>query len=371
MKIAIATGPMLPVPPQDGGAMVRAMVDLAVAMYRSGHTVTLLSCQRAGQCAQENWQGIEIHRSGGFSQSRSLIRDLLLDARDAWHWRKRIPECDVLITNDIFLPIVLQSRKRRFSILATVARWPKAHLYLYGGVDRLAAISRPVCERIAELHPGLRDRTVVLPIGFDESVFRIVNSGQRNHYAYVGRIHPEKGVHLLVEAYRLLGSAAPQLRLIGPSEPSQGGGGPHYLRHLKSLAAGHNVQFVGAIFERDLLAAELNQARVFVYPSLASQGEALGLAPIEAMACGAVPVVSSLPCFSDFIRHGVSGFIFDQCASNAAQILADRMKTAWNQSTEEGLQIACAQSADRYRTGALVDRWLEACKDAIKLRQEP
>jgi glycosyltransferase involved in cell wall biosynthesis len=46
---------------------------------------------------------------------------------------------------------------------------------------------------------------------------------------------------------------------------------------------------------------------MFVYPCLAEQGETFGLAPLEAVACGAVPIVSDLSCFGDFITPGVNG----------------------------------------------------------------
>jgi glycosyltransferase involved in cell wall biosynthesis len=66
-------------------------------------------------------------------------------------------------------------------------------------------------------------------------------------------------------------------------------------------------------------------AAVFVYPSLAEQGETFGLAPLEAMACGAVPIVSDLACFGDYITPGVNGLVFNHRASNAAGLLAKEM----------------------------------------------
>ena len=52
----------------------------------------------------------------------------------------------------------------------------------------------------------------------------------------MGRVHPEKGVHLLVRAFRRVAESAPKarLRIIGPAEERQGGGGDSYLRMLKA-----------------------------------------------------------------------------------------------------------------------------------------
>jgi glycosyltransferase involved in cell wall biosynthesis len=67
----------------------------------------------------------------------------------------------------------------------------------------------------------------------------------------------------------------------------------------------------------------LREAMIFVYPSLAESGEALGLAPIEAMGQGAVPIVSALSCFSDFVVEGQTGCVFDHRSDRNIIALAD------------------------------------------------
>ena len=43
------------------------------------------------------------------------------------------------------------------------------------------------------------------------------------------------------------------------------------------------------------------------------------------MAAGAVPVVSRLACFTDFVRDGRNGLVFDHDAPDAATRLADAL----------------------------------------------
>lgn len=138
---------------------------------------------------------------------------------------------------------------------------------------------------------------------------------------YVGRLHPEKGVHLLLESFVSLAKRHPDwhLQIIGPSDLSAGGGGPGYLQRLVSLAknAPMQVVFRGPIFDPVQIAQELRRSEIFVYPSLAEAGEALGLAPIEAAGQGAVPILSDLACFSDFAQDGISALIFDHRGEGA------------------------------------------------------
>jgi glycosyltransferase involved in cell wall biosynthesis len=65
------------------------------------------------------------------------------------------------------------------------------------------------------------------------------------------------------------------------------------------------------------------EASVFIYPSLAEQGETFGLAPLEAMAWGCVPIVSNLQCFKDFIGHNKNGLVFNHRANNKVSLLSE------------------------------------------------
>jgi glycosyltransferase involved in cell wall biosynthesis len=89
------------------------------------------------------------------------------------------------------------------------------------------------------------------------------------------------------------------------------------------LAAGLPIEWLGPIYHEQQLQRHYLQAAMFVYPSLAEQGETFGLAPLEAMACGAVPIVSDLACFRDFITPGVNGEVFNHRAADPPALLAN------------------------------------------------
>ena len=147
---------------------------------------------------------------------------------------------------------------------------------------------------------------------------------------FVGRLHPEKGVHLLIEAFRLMSTeqfGGWRLVIVGPSAVHLGGGGADYQRQLEAMAEpiASRVTWVGPVFESEILTGYFQRASLFIYPSLAEHGETFGLAPLEAMAQGCPALVSDLACFRDFIRDEVDGFVFDHRASQSAATLAEKL----------------------------------------------
>jgi glycosyltransferase involved in cell wall biosynthesis len=149
---------------------------------------------------------------------------------------------------------------------------------------------------------------------------------------FVGRVHPEKGVHLLVEAF-VNGARSAfadwKLMIVGPTGTRLGGGGEAYLASLQSAAGKGEgkISFTGPIFDPSELASAFRKARLFIYPSLSERGESFGLAPLEAMADGCAVLVSNLDCFHDFIHDGETGFTFDHRTKSAANSLRQKMET--------------------------------------------
>ena len=194
---------------------------------------------------------------------------------------------------------------------------------------RLQAPSRAVARAIADEAPNLADRVKVIPYPVPESAIEDEPPSLEERekiILFVGRVHPEKGVHLLVQAFadgaRTV-FANWRLMIVGPTDEKHGGGGGSYLDRLKHFAskADDRIVFRGPIFDQDELAKAFRSAELFVYPSLAERGESFGLAPLEAMAQRCAVLVSDLACFHDFVSDGENGFIFDHRSSNPAEAL--------------------------------------------------
>ena len=82
---------------------------------------------------------------------------------------------------------------------------------------------------------------------------------------------------------------------------------------------------------------------------MAEKGEALPVAPLEAMSTGLPVVVSNLECFFDIVEDGKTGLQFDNRAGDRAITLADKLDEAlsnWPRMLAIG--AAAQQSVQRF-----------------------
>ncbi len=355
MKISIVTGPWFPVPPLLGGAVPRLWQGLAEQFAAKGHEVTILSRTYPSQPQQETINGVKYLRHGGFPQSRTIAWDLLKDLVYALGMIPVLPRADILIINDFWLPVFAALRPNAGRIVINANRFPKKQYWLYAGATRIAAASSAIQEAIAHQYPAATSRIRVMPNPIDTHVFSPSISPrptrENKTILYVGRIHPEKGIHLLLEAFAILSKKLPQtkLRILGPIKENEGGGGEGYLHTLQSQAQGLPVEFSPPIFDLSKLADVYRDADLFCYPSLAEKGESFGVAPLEAMATGLVPVVSDLACFRDFIDEGQTGYFFDHRSPESAKNLAMTLTSALlNEEATFQMAVKAAQHATKF-----------------------
>lgn len=334
MHITIATGPMLPVPAVRGGAIPHMWQGLAVEFSRQGHEVCIFARRYPGQADEEIVGGVHYLRVGGFEQGRAVALDLLKDIAYAATAIWRLPDADILITNDFWLPaFAAHLRRRAGQVVVNANRFPKGQYFLYRGAARIAAASSAVRDAIVTQTPGLRDRIRVFPNPVDT---RIMSPDDRPKaedsrvLLFVGRLHPEKGVHVLAAAFAQIAARHPgwRLRIVGPWKFEEGGGGQAYAQRLRVVLKDVPSQIAEPQFDPTALAAEYRAASLFCYPSLAEKGESFGLAALEAMACGAPTLVSGLECFRDFVHEGSTGWVFDHRSADPEAALAAALDRA-------------------------------------------
>lgn len=319
MRITIVQGAFLPVPPILGGAVEKVWFNLGQEFARRGHQVVHLSRAHPKLPRQETIGGVSHLRISGFASPARFATRTLLDFWYGLRIRGRLPAADILVTNTFWLPALVR-RRSRGRVYVHVARYPKGQMWLYRRAI-LQTVSEPIRQAILAEDPGAADRVRVIPYPLANRYLLPRVSEGENILLYTGRVHQEKGVHVLIEAFaRSRRLADWRLKIVGPWEVEFGGGGDEYLAQLRALAAplGKRIEFVGREFDEAKLIDHYATANIFVYPSLAEKGETFGLAALEAMAAGCCPVVSGLECFRDFIAPEKNGAVFNHRAPDPA-----------------------------------------------------
>lgn len=132
-------------------------------------------------------------------------------------------------------------------------------------------------------HPALRDRPFLL---------------------YLSRIHPKKGVDLLIEAFSRHAASLPDLDLViaGPSAPD-------YRAKLEArvaeLGIGSRVHWTGMISD-DIKWGAFHAAEAFILPS---HSENFGVVVAEALACGKPVLISNKVNLWHEVADGGAGFV--------------------------------------------------------------
>jgi len=324
MKIVILQGAFLPIPAILGGAVEKRWYRMGLEFAKLGHEVVHISRSHEDLETVEFINGVNYIRVSGFDIPSSLLKLKYCDLIYSFRALRFIPkDADIIVTNTFWSPILLRGKLGR-SVYVDVARVPKGQMRFYKHVGCLRANSTPVAEAIKnELKEGASNFVDLIPnfLSFEVQESACLRKKKKT-ILYVGRIHPEKGLAILIRAFNLLDTDW-KLRIVGPWEIQDGGGGNDYYKSLMEISKSSQITFVGPIYDTLKLNNEYADASLFVYPSVAEKGETFGLAPLEAMAWGCVPIVSSLACFADFIKESVNGTIFNHRSSEAVHLLVE------------------------------------------------
>jgi len=323
-----------------------------------GHAVAHISRAYEGLPAEESMAGVRHVRVRGSDVPSSLIVLKALDLAYTARLLRKLPEADILVSNTFWLPILARDRTRG-TMVVDVQRMPKGQLKYYPSSICFRANSGAVAQAVMrELH-SVGERLVTIPNSLPFAPVKCEKPLTSRQVLYVGRIHPEKGLELLVKAAAFLPEGW-HVKIIGPHRVAEGGGGENYLDSLRSLATGLPVEFLPPVYDQDLLSRHYGGASLFAYPSVAEQGETFGLAPLEAMAHGCVPVVSGLDCFREFLIPGINGMTFDHRSPDAVSLLGQGLRLLASDSdlrdrlSSEALKVAGTHSPE-----AVASRFLD------------
>jgi glycosyltransferase involved in cell wall biosynthesis len=210
-------------------------------------------------------------------------------------------------------------------------------------IDLIIGVSDFITEGIKARFPAIAERCHTVYNGADPVRFSPLPSQIEDfqHLLFVARVSPEKGVHVLIQAFKILAKSRPALRLdivgyagilpyiyVAPDpgdramaslEPFYGKRfsemvrrqlilkGQSYLGDLAAAAAGDDrIVFHGSIPHAQTIDL-YRRAAVVVLPSV--WNEPSGLPTFEAAACGSAIVATRGGGIPEFVEHGKTGML--------------------------------------------------------------
>ncbi len=166
------------------------------------------------------------------------------------------------------------------------------------GFDRLLAYSLYTRESIRRSY-GL-DAMVCYP-GIDTDAFSMLAHDREPFVMSVGALCPDKNLEFVVEALARLSGPRPRLVWVGDQVEED------YLQRVSELARVRGVGLeVRRMIDHATLVELLNKATLMVY---APRLEPLGLAPLEAAACGLPVVAVAEAGIRETVVHGSTGIL--------------------------------------------------------------
>ena len=331
MRITIITGYFLPVPPLSGGATERSWFGLAKMFAAAGHNITFVSRTWPGLPRMETADGIKHIRVEGFDHTRHLAANIALDVLWGIRVSQILPSADVVVCNTITMPSWLHMiNPAAGKVAVMIGRTPKGQVGFYRGVSRIYAPSSSLASKITQPWAFRRTKVIGYPIEWGLHAAARAHTSPPITIGYVGRLHPEKGIELLMRAACLLAQRTDlpewKIRLVGPVSVKEGGGGEEWFAAIRSECSSllkNRIEWNGPEFNIQKLATLYGTMDIFCYPSLAEKGETFGVSVAEAMASGSAVVVSALGCFGDLVEDQVTGLVFDHTSSKSEQFLSE------------------------------------------------
>ncbi|HYZ53817.1 MAG TPA: glycosyltransferase family 4 protein [Streptosporangiaceae bacterium] len=299
--IAFAMPPWFDVPPKAYGGIESLAANLVDALVGRGHTVFVVAAGRNGTRAQ-------FRRTYEAAPSEHIGKTLPEVLHTAWS-NRHLDGLDVDVIHDHSLVGPLTARGRKAPTVVT-AHGPC--------VGEMASYYRAVCADTSLVAISDFQRRLAPDLCWAATVHNAIKAARftfqekkDDYVLFIGRMHPDKGAHLAIDAARSAGRRIVLAgKLIEPHEHD-------YFRSEVQPRLGSDAKFIG---EADMAAKQelYGAAHCLVFP--VCWDEPFGLVMIEAMACGTPVVALRRGSVPEVVLDSTTGFIRDDPADLPAAI---------------------------------------------------
>lgn len=332
MKIAMIGQKTVPFIGGKGGGVERHVEELSARLVGMGHEVFAYSRRYLMPEKIQNFKGVKIIYTPSLpTKNLDTITHVLFSTLHAIFRRYDVIHFHGVGPSTVaWIPRLFSPRTRVIVTFHSIDRFHKkwgAFARWYLGHGEWTAVHYPhvtiaVSKSIQQYCRQMYNKeTIYIPNGTDlrksaeahDNMIQRFGLGKDNYILTVARLIRHKGIHYLIEAYKMLenrhgadpknwpGGKILKLAIVGaPSYTDD------YLDFLKKLAADStSIVFVG-FQQGETLAQLFANAYLYVHPS---EAEGLSITILEAMSYGTCVLVSNIPENLESIDH--AGFAFE------------------------------------------------------------
>lgn len=281
-------------------------------------------------------------------KKRPFYASILCDFRYYWQIAKnlQLQNCDIIQINFTFhvAPLIRALNPQAKIVVYLQTEWLTQldHEMVerqLKGVNLIIGCSDYITNKIRHQFPTIPCETVYN--GVDINHFKFNPDVKKNNdivtLLFVGRVSPEKGIHILLEAFNKVIENYPQvqLKIVGPEGkdgvlplqmldteelyiqnliPFYTGKYSQQLREIISANASSAVFFVGPVEQLDLV-KYYQEADIFVFPSV--WNEPFGIPLVEAMAMELPVVATYSGAFPEIVEEEKTGLLVERANPNA------------------------------------------------------
>jgi glycosyltransferase involved in cell wall biosynthesis len=286
-------GPWIPVPPPRYGGSEAVIANLAGGLQAAGHDVQLFTVGRS-TC--------EVNRLWLFHDPVEPIGDAIYESIHVEAAYRALADVDVIHDHTSVGPLLGSHAAPPGVPVVTTMHGPfddKARR-LYSrlpGRAHLICISNPQRASAPEIPCA-----AVIPHGIDTQRYR-QGPGGGGYLAFVGRMNPDKGVHLAVEVARKAGM--PLVMMVKMREAPE----RDYFESTVEPMLGDDVTL---LFEpdEDHRVDLVGRAEALINPI--GWPEPFGLVMAEALACGTPVIARPHGAAQEIVEPGLTGFLHDE-----------------------------------------------------------
>jgi glycosyltransferase involved in cell wall biosynthesis len=387
-------------PAEGFGGPVESAGMLAAAVHAAGVETVVLTTDADGlrpRCvSRPGWEtldGVRVHysRCRGFSKPASVGR-FFFSPGLATQLLRIVPSFDLLHLQGTWVFPTLSGSRAALLYGVPYILTPRGSLFPWALARKslkkriyLSLIERSTLCRAARLHytselerrvseeafPDIPGVVVPNPVdGCPASVIsgaafrkRIGVAEQTPLVVFLGRLHPEKGLDMLVESARRVAAEIPGVvfALIGPDE---GGYGEVIRAAVARSGLERTVRLPGAVRGQEKWEA-LKAADIFVFPS---HRENFGMAAAEALSCGVPVVTSDAVGIADDIREGGAGLVVERTVDGFARGLMSLLQDGSMRTMMgvKGRELVAARYSPEFVAEAMIKVYEDVVREHLR-----